>query len=289
MTFFSELKRLLLEHGAISDGETRKPLPACKAVLTGKILEDITARVCFVGKRLTSQQQLPVADDLRQQISTTTPVLPVPPSVSYPLDGSTNLIIPGIAREQAADVIFKHDNEARSLPTAILDIILKCPVDTRRCLMENIVVVGGTVMLPGFHDRLMRELKDISSSGKYVNCFFSSSFKFHSTYVPANCTAWMGGSIHGSVDILNERSVFRDRFLQTNQLPDWTSCDPSAHAVSAAERSANVMSGLRKLSLPSAQKVKRRSGSMIALSPRTGESAGASPVLSIPEIQTSPK
>ena len=101
------------------------------------------------------------------------------------------------------------------------------------------------------------------------------------------------GSIHGSVDILNERSVSRDRFLQTNQLPDWTSCDPSSRTVSTAERSANVMSGLRKLSLPSpTQKVKRRSGSMMSLFPRTGETSGVSPVSSISEIpvkQTSPK
>ncbi|XP_062502717.1 actin-related protein 10-like isoform X2 [Corticium candelabrum] len=289
----TELSCLLKEYAAVTDGETSKPLPASKVCLSDEILEDIIARICFVGKKLTSEQELHIADDVRQQMSTTsTQSVPIPPSVSYPLDGCTTLIIPGIVREKTADLIFKHDKESKSLPTTILDVILKCPLDVRRSLMENIVVVGGTAMLPGFHDRLMRELKDIATRGRYAQSLVSRVFKFHATHVPANCACWMGGSLHGSVDVLSDHSVSREHFLKTkpNHLPDWMSCDPSARTVSTAERSANVVSSLRRLSTPSSTpKLRGRSRSLVSLTPKTGESKSVSQVPTISEAPMSPE
>lgn len=111
--------------------------------------------------------------------------------------------------------------------------------------------------------------------------------------VDGNVLIVVVGSVQGSVDVLTDRSVSREHFLQTNQLPDWASCDPSARAVSTAERSANVISGLRRLSLPtSTQKTRRRSSSMISFTTKSGESAASNPVSSIPEMpvkQSSPK
>jgi actin-related protein 3 len=39
------------------------------------------------------------------------------------------------------------------------DVILNCPVDTRRPLTENIVLSGGNTMFKDFGRRLQRDLK----------------------------------------------------------------------------------------------------------------------------------
>lgn len=48
-----------------------------------------------------------------------------PPSVSYPLDGSTILEIPGKLRETVYEELFPVDNDHMGLGNMILDAIIK--------------------------------------------------------------------------------------------------------------------------------------------------------------------
>lgn len=69
----------------------------------------------------------------------------------------------------------------------------QCPIDTRKELAENIVLMGGTTMLPGFKSRLQKELKKASGEGAYKDKFPSTTFKFHIAPCKENYTAWLGG------------------------------------------------------------------------------------------------
>lgn len=50
---------------------------------------------------------------------------PPPPNVKYPLRGERILNVPGVARESAFEVLFEMDNDLMSVPTMLLDAILK--------------------------------------------------------------------------------------------------------------------------------------------------------------------
>lgn len=59
-------------------------------------------------------------------------------------------------------------------------------------LAENIVLMGGTVMVKGFMARLKEELLEKLKSSKY-NHLKITKFKFHVTPVYQNYIAWLGG------------------------------------------------------------------------------------------------
>uniref|UniRef100_A0A3Q4N6A4 Actin related protein 10 n=1 Tax=Neolamprologus brichardi TaxID=32507 RepID=A0A3Q4N6A4_NEOBR len=145
-----------------------------------------------------------------------------PPDVDYPLDGEKILHIKGSIRDSVMEILFEQDNEEKSVATLILDTLVKCPIDTRKVLSENLVVIGGTAMLPGFLHRLLAEIRLLVEKPKYSNVLASKSFRIHSPPAKPNCTAWLGGAIFGALqDILGSRSVSRDYYNQMGRIPDW--------------------------------------------------------------------
>lgn len=69
----------------------------------------------------------------------------------------------------------------------------QCPIDTRKVLSENLMVIGGTAMLPGFLHRLLAEIRLLAEKPKYRDALATKSFRIHSPPAKPNCTAWLGG------------------------------------------------------------------------------------------------
>lgn len=185
--------------------------------LTEEVLEDIKVRCCFVTSINRAKQIFDVhcgkADSNK---------LPTPPvGLDYPLGGDRFLHISGSTREEACEVLFEQDNEEISLATMILDSLIKCPIDVRKDLAENIVIMGGTSILPGFYSRLQKELYNQLNKPKYIDTLKLKVFKFHQPPSKENYTAWLGGAIAGAMITLPNRSVSQETFLKTNTLPDW--------------------------------------------------------------------
>nr|CAD7409623.1 unnamed protein product [Timema cristinae] len=141
--------------------------------LPDEIVEDIKVRTCFV----TTLERAKKAEEGNPP--------PPPPDVSYSVGGLPSFNIPGRVREQAFEVLFQPDGDGNSIPTMILDSILKCAIDMRRPLAENILLIGGTAMAPGFKAR----------------------------------------AIFGGTDILAARSLTKEVYMKTNEVPDWASLD----------------------------------------------------------------
>lgn len=123
------------------------------------------------------------------------------PSVQYPLGGYTELKISGKIRETSFDLLFEEDNDHQSLPSMILDAILKCSVDLRKPLAENILVMGGTTMMTGFKARLKEELYDRLNSEQYKDKLHIEKFKFLVAPAKENYTAWLGGKAKSNTKI----------------------------------------------------------------------------------------
>lgn len=184
--------------------ELRAALP--DADLTEKIIEDIKVRTCFVTTLERSEA-----------MKTEHPPIP-PPDVTYP--GVKTLRIPGTIREDAYQILWERDNDNLSISTMILDAITKCPIDTRKALAENLVLIGGTTMAKGFASRLKSELLTLAKSNLYSEKLKINRFKFHNPPSKANYTAWLGGAIFGIAD-LPARCLTKEDYLKLNRVPDW--------------------------------------------------------------------
>lgn len=74
----------------------------------------------------------------------------------------------------------------------ILDAILQVNADLRIKLAENILLIGGTCMIPGFKARLKEELYSQLKNQRYQKLKIEK-FKFHTAPSKENYTAWLGG------------------------------------------------------------------------------------------------
>lgn len=144
------------------------------------------------------------------------------PDVQYSLKGKVEIAIPGTLRETAFEALFPYDNDHLGLPFIILDAILTCPIDMRKELAQNIVLVGGTAMTLGLKIRLQHELEALSKSDFYKERLFIDEFKFHSPPSKANCTSWLGGAIYGGTEQILTKSLTKETYVRLNRVPDWS-------------------------------------------------------------------
>ncbi|XP_023234542.1 actin-related protein 10-like [Centruroides sculpturatus] len=212
----------LMENGKIKvKGLDEVPLTTVLTEpLKESVFEDIKVRTCFVTT-LERGQKIQEHEASKKLSSPVSVELPIPPhDIQYPLDGERILTIPGYIREWAAEMLFEQDGEEQNVATIILDSILKCPTDVRVALAENIIVMGGTAMLPGFKHRLMTEIKLLLTQKRYANLPIKS-IKFHNPPCKENYTAWLGAAIFGATDAISKRSISREQFNQ-HGIPDWS-------------------------------------------------------------------
>uniref|UniRef100_A0A665WU46 Actin related protein 10 n=1 Tax=Echeneis naucrates TaxID=173247 RepID=A0A665WU46_ECHNA len=216
-TLVLELDGLLVEQCTVdTDTTTGQSVPA--VIVNTKIFLFPTVRTCFVSDL---QRGLKIQEAKFNLDGTAERPAP-PPDVDYPLDGQKILHVKGSIRDSVMEILFEQDNEEKSVASLILDALVKCPIDTRKVLSENLVVIGGTAMLPGFLHRVLAEIRLLVEKPKYSTVLASKNFRIHAPPAKPNCTAWLGGAIFGALqDILGSRSVSRDYYNQTGRIPDW--------------------------------------------------------------------
>ncbi|XP_066280528.1 actin-related protein 10-like [Branchiostoma lanceolatum] len=216
---------LLAESTVATEGGSELPLSSIVGTVQEEMLEDIKVRTCFVCSMERSRK---VQDAAMAQLGLIDPSQAgqpptPPPSVEFPLDGAKILKINGSIRESSTEVLFEQDNELQSVATLILDAIIKSPIDTRKELAENLVVTGGTALLPGFMHRLMQELNTLRQSPKYSSKLAFGSFKIHNPPAQPNCVPWLGGAIFAATEALASHSFTKDIQYEGPHIPDWCS------------------------------------------------------------------
>uniref|UniRef100_A0A671YQY1 Actin related protein 10 n=1 Tax=Sparus aurata TaxID=8175 RepID=A0A671YQY1_SPAAU len=196
-----ELDGLLVEQCTVdTDTTTGQSVPAAIGTIPEETVEDIKVRTCFVSDL---QRGLKIQEAKFNLDGTAERPAP-PPDVDYPLDGEKILHVNGAIR---------YD---------LICVSPQCPIDARKVLSENLVVIGGTAMLPGFLHRLLAEIRLLVERPKYSSVLASKTLRIHAPPAKPNCTAWLGGAIFGALqDILGSRSVSRDYYNQTGRIPDW--------------------------------------------------------------------
>lgn len=195
-----------------------------EANLEETILEDIKIKTCFVTTfergAVLAQQKL----NENKQDEIECAIRNPPPDVKFPIRGNTILTVPGSLRESVSEVLFEMYGEEHTLPTLIIDAILSCPMDCRKPLASNIVLIGGSTMLAGFKHRLFKEIQHLAMQSKrYKELSFADSFKFHRLPCKENYASWLGASIFSTSDLLSMRSTTYEQYLKNDErIADWS-------------------------------------------------------------------
>jgi actin-related protein len=86
--------------------------------------------------------------------------------------------------------------------------ILKCDVDLRKDLYNNIVLSGGTTMFPGFPERLSKEVTALAPSTMKVKVFAPQERKF---------LVWIGGSILSSLSTFQTMWITKAEYQESGR------------------------------------------------------------------------
>jgi len=114
-------------------------------------------------------------------------------------DGSVLTI--GNERFRCPEALFKPSligMEAEGIATMTYNSIQRCDVDVRRDLYNNIVLSGGTTMIPGLAARMHKDVEALAPSSIKVKVVAAEERKY---------SVWIGGSILGGL------SSFKDMWV----------------------------------------------------------------------------
>lgn len=117
------------------------------------------------------------------------------------------IAIPGWVRERAAEVLFERgDADDSGLVEMTVAAIGKLPIDLRRVMCENLLVSGGTAMLPGFAHRFRTQLAAAIDAAEQPGGALSvdrNARRIGSTTQISQGTQ-RGRALSGSVAVLND-------------------------------------------------------------------------------------
>ena len=112
----------------------------------------------------------------------------------YTLPDGNNITL-GSQRFRCAELLFKPNVSAKIIGSTAIDkltfeSIMKCDVDVRASLYENIILSGGTTMFDGFAERLNKEIVALAPPTMRIQVI---------AYPERKYSVWAGGSIISSL------------------------------------------------------------------------------------------
>eukprot|EP01083_Nonionella_stella_P102700 292352_1 len=183
-------------------------------------IEKAIARTCFVQPYKYKNKN----DDTKDEDDTFTPN-----GVSYEFNVKKQSafckITPSI-RRRICEVLF-DDKTGNNIVHFLCDQLLKAPIDCRGILVNNILLTGGTVQIPGFEARFMQEWNAAMLLPKYKQLTgLKHRFRLVPCKFPSNIRMFVGASIYGDLTsrFVDELFITKDKFEkeQDARIDDWT-------------------------------------------------------------------
>lgn len=123
-----------------------------------------------------------------------------------------------------------NDENGASIVNGLLAIVKKLPVDVRAAMLANVLLVGGTAMIPGFAQRVLDELRFALRYNDEFSGLASATGPLEdvamlvTAHFPRNVLAWVGASIFAGTESSRAMAVSAQEYASRDyRLPDWLS------------------------------------------------------------------
>lgn len=103
----------------------------------------------------------------------------------------------------------------------LTDLIKRLPIDMRTAMLENVLLLGGTSMIPGFAARLVAELRAQLQQSK--SNALAGRVHVAPSHFPRNMLSWVGGSIYAATDSARTDGINAHTYQAQRSAPDWLS------------------------------------------------------------------
>jgi len=116
------------------------------------------------------------------------------------------VITVGAERFRCAEVLFNPSligKENEGIHKLTFNSILKCDIDIRKDLYQNIVLSGGSTMFPGIDTRLKKEITALAPAAVKVKIVAPPERKY---------SVWIGGSILSSLSTFQDMWITKDEY-----------------------------------------------------------------------------
>jgi actin len=124
---------------------------------------------------------------------------------SFALPDGNDIVI-GSERFRCPELLFRpslNGFEFDGIEQILFDSIMKCDVDVRNDLYANIVLSGGTTMLPGLPERIQKEITRLAPPKTKISWVASPEYKY---------AAWIGGSILASLATFPQMVITHEEY-----------------------------------------------------------------------------
>ncbi|ERM99458.1 hypothetical protein AMTRI_Chr12g233950 [Amborella trichopoda] len=119
------------------------------------------------------------------------------------------VITMGSGRFRCPEVLFDPSRigvESGGVHEAVFNSIKRCDVDIRREMYGNVVLSGGTTMIPGLAPRLAKELGSLAPESVRVRVIAPPERKY---------SVWIGGSILASLSTFEQMWITKEEYMDT--------------------------------------------------------------------------
>eukprot|EP00927_Polykrikos_kofoidii_P064924 TRINITY_DN60732_c0_g1_i1.p1 TRINITY_DN60732_c0_g1~~TRINITY_DN60732_c0_g1_i1.p1 ORF type:complete len:505 (+),score=93.66 TRINITY_DN60732_c0_g1_i1:83-1597(+) len=184
------------------------------------VIEDLKCQVCFVPCTWGGS---------RESLTTDLPAVFTPPrgdSVKVPASVRSEpcevffAAGAGKAGSEANDSVNGEPGMVHTIPEAIVESLLSLAIDARQQVVQNIVICGGSSLLPGFLPRLALEIQEEIRSRPNLESLVKW-LRFTPVDFSPITAVWVGGAIYGALEGVVEYTS--EDYERGRPLPDWAS------------------------------------------------------------------